>query len=490
MSEASTLADQGLVRPGEGAYRYHTAYIGGRWIPVHGEDRLVFDAATEEPFGSTRAATIDDVDAAVRIAHAAFDTWRATSVAERVRYLRAIHEQLSARSAELASVIAGEVGTAARMSLAIQAESAIGLLAVTADLLEKEPFEEVAGNSTVVWEPVGVVAAITPWNYPLFQTMGKVAAAIAAGCTVVHKPSELAPISTYILAEAMEAAGLPAGVYNLTPGAGRVVGEALATHPLVRMVSFTGSTGAGRRVYALGAPTLKRVALELGGKSASVILDDPGLDLERAVKSTVNRAFLNSGQTCDAWTRLLVPASRLAEVDALAAASAERLTVGDPFDEGTRLGPLITAAQRDSVRGYIDGATSAGARVVAGGVAPPDGLARGHYVRATVIDGVTPDMTIAQEEVFGPVLVVMAYDSEQQAADWSNATEYGLSGAVWGDEEHALAFAKRMDTGQVVINGGRFNPLAPFGGMKQSGLGRELGAYGIREFLEPKAYQL
>lgn len=480
-----------LTRPEPGSYRYEQIFVGGRWVPAHGEeDRAVCDAATEEKVGSFRAASLEDVNEAVRAARTAFPAWRLTPVPVRAAHLRALHAQLDRRVGELASVIASEVGTAARMSLAIQAQSAINLLSVMADLLEAESFEEQAGNSTVLWEPVGVVAAITPWNYPLFQTMGKVAGALAAGCTVVHKPSEMAPLSAFILAEAIEAAGLPAGVYNLTPGRGRVVGEALATHPDVAMTSFTGSTAAGRRVYELGARTIKRVALELGGKSASVILDDPAVDLARAVRSTVNRAFLNSGQTCDAWTRLLVPRHRLSEVNELAVESAARLAVGDPFDEATRLGPVISAQQRESVAGYIDGALAEGAALVAGGSAVPEGFDRGHYVRATVLSDVTPKMQIAREEVFGPVLVVMAYDGEDQAAEWSNATEYGLSGAVWaGDDSRAMAFGRRMETGQVVLNGGRFNPLAPFGGFKQSGVGRELGAYGIREFLEPKAYQ-
>ncbi|MES2171088.1 MAG: aldehyde dehydrogenase family protein [Actinomycetota bacterium] len=480
-----------FTRPQPGSYRYDRFFAGGKWLQAQGDEtNAVFDAATEEEIGSTRSASLEDIDVAVAAASEAFESWRLTPAPERAAHLRRLRDVLHGRSAELASVIASEVGTAARMSLIIQVDSAIDLLGVTADLLESERFEEEAGNSTVIWEPVGVVAAITPWNYPLFQTMGKVAGALAAGCTVVHKPSEMAPLSTFILAESIEAAGLPAGVYNLVPGRGRVVGEALATHPKVAMTSFTGSTAAGRRVYELGARTIKRVALELGGKSASVILDDEGLDLERAVKSTVNRAFLNSGQTCDAWTRLLVPKRLLGDVNDLAVDSAARLVVGDPFAEGTRLGPVISENQRTSVRGYIDGALAAGADLVTGGSDAPEGYERGHFVKATVLSGVTPDMRVAQEEVFGPVLVVMAYEGEDQAAAWSNATEYGLSGAVWaGDDVHAMAFARRMETGQVVLNGGRFNPLAPFGGFKQSGVGRELGAYGIREFLEPKAYQ-
>jgi acyl-CoA reductase-like NAD-dependent aldehyde dehydrogenase len=489
MSSSPTLEEQGLIRPQPASYSFDTFFAGGRWLPAHGDEVLpVHDAATELELGGARSASADDVALAVAAARAAFPGWRLTPATERARYLRGVRDALNARASELASVIAAEVGTAARMSLAIQAKSAINLLDVIADQVEAEPFSEEAGNSTVEWEPVGVVAAITPWNYPLFQTMGKVASAMAAGSTVVHKPSELAPISAFILAESIQAAGLPAGVYNLVPGRGPTVGEALASDPAIAMVSFTGSTNTGRRVYELGARGIKRVALELGGKSASVILDDA--DVEKAVRSTANRAFINSGQTCDAWTRLLVPRAMLGQVAELAIASAERLVVGDPFDEATRLGPLISSGQLKKVRDYIDGAVAEGANVIVGGSAPVEGLERGHYARVTVLSGVTPRMRVAQEEIFGPVLVVLAYDSEEQAVGWANDTQYGLSGAVWSaDRDRALAFARRMEAGQVVINGGRFNPLAPFGGMKQSGVGRELGAYGIREFLVSKAYQ-
>jgi aldehyde dehydrogenase (NAD+) len=399
-----------------------------------------------------------------------------------------LNEQLRSRAEELATVIAAEVGTALRMSRIIQVASAIDMIEITAMVLDDYSFAEEFANSVVVQEPVGVVAAITPWNYPLFQTIAKVAGALAAGCAVVHKPSELAPLSAVILAECVAAAGLPAGVYNLVTGTGPAVGEALAAHPGVRMVSFTGSTASGSRVYELASRAIKRVALELGGKSASVLLEDA--DVPSAVKATVGRAFLNSGQTCDAWTRLIVPRRLESEVLEVAETAAQRLPLGDPFDPATRLGPLISARQRERVAGYVAGSRSDGARVVVGGESRPGQFERGHYFRPTVLAGVTPLMRVAQEEVFGPVLAVMTYDSAEEALAIANGTEYGLSGAVWsGDADRALEFGLRMEAGQVVINGGRFNPLAPFGGMKRSGIGREMGRYGLEEFLEPKALQ-
>jgi aldehyde dehydrogenase (NAD+) len=305
----------------------------------------------------------------------------------------------------------------------------------------------------------------------------------------VHKPSELAPLSAFILAEAVEAAGLPDGVYNLVTGDPVDLGEALVTDPRIDMVSFTGSTRTGTRVYQLAAGTIKRVTLEMGGKSASVLLDDA--DLTLSVKATVNRAFLNSGQTCDAWTRMLVPAARLGEVIELIGGPLRRLVVGDPFDPATRLGPLVSARQAERVRGYIAAALAAGAVAAYGGAQEPAGFTGGNYVQPTVLSGVTSDMPVAREEIFGPVLVVMTYDTEDEAAALANGTDYGLSGAVWSaDTDRALAFARRMRTGQVVINGGPYNPAAPFGGVKRSGIGRELGRYGVAGYLEPVAYQL
>ncbi len=338
-------------------------------------------------------------------------------------------------------------------------------------------------------EPVGVVGAITPWNYPLHQLCAKVAPALAAGCSIVAKPSEVTPLSAFVLAEVIDELGLPAGVFNLVTGFGPVVGEAIAAHDGVDMVSFTGSTRAGKLVSEAAAGNVKRVSLELGGKSANVILDDA--DLQRAVSHGVANCLLNSGQTCSAHTRMLVPRERLEEAEQVAAATAEKMAPGDPFDPSSRIGPLVSDAQRTRVREYIEVGEQEGARIVAGGADAPDGLDTGYFVKPTVFSDVKPDMRIAQEEIFGPVLSILPYDDEDEAAEIANGTIYGLDGGVWSaDPDRAVAFAKRMRTGQVQINGATFNPLAPFGGYKQSGHGRELGRFGLEEFLETKSIQL
>ena len=357
-------------------------------------------------------------------------------------------------------------------------------------LMEEVAWEEEIGNSRVLREPVGVLGAITPWNYPLNQIAAKVAPALAAGCTVVLKPSEVVPLNAFILAEVIEAAGLPAGVFNLVTGTGPVVGEAIAGHPGVDMVSFTGSTRAGRRVSELASATVKPVAIELGGKSPNVILDDA--DLAKAVPDGVAKCYLNSGQTCSALTRMLVPRAKLAEAEEIAAkTAAEAFTPGDPFEESTRLGPLVSDVQRERVRGYIEKGEAEGAKLVTGGAAPPEGLERGYFVRPTVFSEVTPEMTIAQEEIFGPVLSIQPYEDEEDAVRIANDTVYGLAGGVWSaDQERAIAVARRIRTGQIEINGGAFNPLAPFGGYKQSGHGRENGRYAIEELLQVKSLQL
>jgi aldehyde dehydrogenase (NAD+) len=347
---------------------------------------------------------------------------------------------------------------------------------------------ERTGNSLIVREPAGVAGLITPWNYPLHQVVAKVAAALAAGCTVVLKPSEVAPLAAYELAAIFHQAGLPPGVFNLVSGTGPITGEALAGHQGVDVVSFTGSGRAGRRVAELAAQTIKRVTLELGGKSANVIL--PDADLATAVKVGVAKAFINSGQSCNAFTRMLVPAARYDEAVAAAVQVAERYTVGNPFAAETRLGPLVSAAQLDRVRGFIGQGLAEGATLATGGAEPPDGLDKGYYVRPTVFAGVDPGMTIAQEEIFGPVLSVMAYGTEDEAVEIANGTKYGLAAGVWSaDADHATGVGRRLRAGQVEINGGQFNPVAPFGGFGQSGYGRELGVHGLEEFLEIKSLQ-
>ena len=372
----------------------------------------------------------------------------------------------------------------------IQAGLPIANFANFAKLLKEFVFEKRVGNSLVVREPVGVVAAITPWNYPLHQIALKVAPALAAGCTVVLKPSEVAPFNAFILAEAIEAAGLPQGVFNLVTGFGANAGEALVKHRDVDMISFTGSTRAGKRISELAAQAVKRVALELGGKSASVILDDA--DLATAVKGTVNGCYLNSGQTCTALTRMLVPDSLYQEAARIAAEVAKSFTVGDPLAETTRLGPLSSQAQLERVRGYIRKGLQEGAELLAGGAEPPEGVPPGgYYVKPTVFGRVSNDMTIAREEIFGPVLSIIPYQDEEDAVRIANDTVYGLAGAVWSrDDARAQRVARRIRAGQVDVNGGAFNMNAPFGGFKQSGHGREAGVYGLEEFLEYKSLQL
>jgi aldehyde dehydrogenase (NAD+) len=467
-------------------------FIDGAWVAPADADAGTVDvisSATEEVVATVPRGGAEDVDRAVAAAKRAFATWSTTSVAERAKYLSAIAEGLQARSDEIAELVSHEVGMPKTLSVLIQAGLPTMTFASTAQIAEAFEWEETVGNSLVVREPVGVVGAITPWNYPLHQTAAKVAPALAAGCTVVLKPAEVAPLSAFVLAEIVADAGLPPGVFNLVSGPGRVVGEAISSHPDVDMVSFTGSTSAGSRVMQVAAQSIKKVAMELGGKSANVILDDA--DLEKAVTDGVGKCFLNSGQTCSALTRMVVPRSRLAEVEDIAVKAAESFTVGDPFDKATRLGPLASAAQRDTVRGYIQKGLDEGAKLITGGLEAPEGIEKGFYVRPTIFSEVANSMTIAQEEIFGPVLVIIPYDTEDEAVAIANDSIYGLSGGVWsGDAERAKAVARRIRTGQVEINGGAFNPLAPFGGYKQSGVGRELGTFGLEDFLEVKAMQL
>jgi aldehyde dehydrogenase (NAD+) len=465
-------------------------YIDGAWVPSTGKGTIdVVNSTTEEVMGHIPAGTAEDVDKAVKAARKAFESWSSTSVEERAKYLTRITEGLQARMDEIATLVSQEVGMPKSLSLLVQAGLPLMDFQNTASLVSEVQFEEQVGNSLIVREPVGVVGAITPWNYPLHQVAAKVAPALAAGCTIVLKPSEVAPLNAFVLAEIIDDVGLPAGVFNLVTGTGDVVGEAMSAHPDIDMISFTGSTRAGKRISEVAAATVKRVTLELGGKSPNVILDDA--DLEQAVADGVAKAFLNSGQTCSALTRMIVPRSKLAEVEAIAKATAEAFTPGDPFGESTRLGPLVSEAQRERVRGYIKKGEKEGARLVTGGAEAPEGLEQGYFVRPTVFSDVTTDMTIAQEEIFGPVLSILPYDDDEEAVRIANDTIYGLAGGVWsGDAERAKAVARRIRTGQVEVNGGSFNPMAPFGGYKQSGKGRELGKFGIEEYLETKSLQL
>ena len=469
-------------------------YIDGAWVPSTGSGAIdVFDSTNGEVIAQIPEGTADDVDAAATAAHAAFESWSQTSPEERAKYCTRIAEGLGARVDEIATVITREAGMPKWLSSLVQAGLPINSFNTAAQLAESYEYESQVGNSLVVREPVGVVGAITPWNYPLHQIAAKVAYAIAAGCTVVLKPSEVAPVDAFILAEVVHDAGLPAGVFNLVSGTGPVVGEAIAGHPKVDMVSFTGSTRAGKRVAEVAAQSLKRVALELGGKSANVLLDD--LDdegFEKAVRDGIGKAYLNSGQTCTALTRMLVPTGRLPEAERIAADEVEtKFQPKDPFAEGAMLGPLSSQAQVERVTGYIQKGIDEGAKLVTGGPERPEGLDEGYYVRPTVFSDVRNDMTIAQEEIFGPVLSIIAYDDEDDAARIANDSAYGLSGGVWSaDVDRAKAFARRVRTGQIEVNGGAFNPSAPFGGYKNSGYGREYGVHGFEEFLEVKSMQL
>lgn len=456
-------------------------YIGGRWTPASGGDTIaVVNPADERVIAHVPAGTAEDVDAAVRAARAALPGWAATPPAGRAALIAALRDRLAARKDEIAATVTAELGAPEQFAQQVHVGLPIAVAGSYAELAGSYAFEERIGNSTVFHEPVGVVGAITPWNYPLHQIVAKVAPALAAGCTVVLKPAEDTPLTARLFAEAVHEAGLPAGVFNLVTGLGPVTGRALAAHEGIDLVSFTGSTAVGREIGATAGGAVKRVALELGGKSANVIL--PSADLAKAVAVGIANVMNNSGQTCSAWTRMLVHTDRYEEAVELAKAAVAKYPAGD------RVGPLVSARQRERVRGYIAKGVEEGARLVAGGPEAP--LERGYYVAPTVFADVTHEMTIAQEEIFGPVVSLIRYEDEDDALRIANGTVYGLAGAVWaGDEAEAVAFARRMDTGQVDINGGRFNPLAPFGGYKQSGVGRELGPHGLGEYLQTKSLQ-
>lgn len=462
-------------------------YINGQWVTPSGAGTIdVINSTTEEVMWSVPEGCPDDVNAAVAAAKAAFGKWSTTTAEERARYLQLISDRLSMRKDEIAAVIAAEVGMPLPLATAVQAGMPAAVMGSYAKMLGEFKFEEQIGNAVIAKEPVGVVGCITPWNFPLHQVVCKVAPALAAGCAIVLKPSEVAPLTAFILAEICDDVGLPAGVFNLVTGYGQVVGEELASHHGVDMISFTGSTRAGKRVSELAANTIKRVSLELGGKSANIILDDA--DFEKAVKSGVGNCYFNSGQTCSALTRMLAPRSRYDEAVEIAKKAAEGFTVGDPREGKAKLGPLVSATQRERVVNYIKKGIEEGAKLVTGGPEMPEGVTKGYFVRPTVFADVDNKMTIAQEEIFGPVLSIIPYDDEDDAVRIANDTIYGLAGGVWsGDPERAKRVARRLRAGQIEINGGKFNPMAPFGGYKQSGNGRELGKYGLEEYLEVKA---
>ncbi|RZL83607.1 MAG: aldehyde dehydrogenase family protein [Rhodococcus sp. (in: high G+C Gram-positive bacteria)] len=463
-------------------------YIDGSWVDSQGTGRIdVVNPATEDVIAVVAEGTADDVDRAAQAARAAFPAWSALSGKERGEYLQKAAALIQERLDDFTALVSRDMGMPLGFAKPIQIGMPLANLAAFAELAATYDFDaHEVGNSLIVREPIGVVGAITPWNFPLHQVVLKVGGALAAGCTVVLKPTEVAPLATYALADIFDEIGVPAGVFNLVSGYGPVVGEAIAGHPEVDMVSFTGSTRAGKRVAVVAAETVKKVALELGGKSANVILDDA--DLAKAVIDGVAKCFLNSGQTCSALTRMLVPSDKVDEAAAIAAQVAQNYSVGDPTAATSVLGPLVNSNQLKRVRGYIEQGIAEGARPVLDG--RETGQDSGYFVGPTVFSGVTEDMTIAKEEIFGPVLSIIGYRDEDDAVRIANATEYGLAAGVWsGDQDRADRVARRLRAGQVEVNGGAFNTNAPFGGYKQSGIGREAGVLGFEEFLEIKSIQ-
>lgn len=465
-------------------------YTDGRWVPSEAAARIdVVSPATEQVIAVVAEGSAADVDRAVAAARAALPGWSATSAKERAAYLQRVGELLAERLDDFAELASRDVGAPPEASKLVQLGLPIFNFGHYADLARGYAFDgEQVGNSIIVKEPIGVVACITPWNFPAHQVALKVAAAFAAGCTVVVKPSEVAPLLVYAMAGLFDEVGLPSGVFNLISGYGPVVGEALVAHPDVDMVSFTGSTRAGKRIAEVAAGTVKRVALELGGKSANVVLDDADMDAAIA-DGLANSIGLNCGQACTALTRVLVPAERLAEAEQVATRIVDTYTIGAWDEEGTVLGPLVSKVQQERVLDYIQKGIDEGARVLTGGI--NSGRDTGYFVTPTVFSSVDNEMTIAREEIFGPVVAILPYADEAEAVRIANDTVYGLAAAVWsGDRERALRVARQLKAGQVQVNGGAFNPAAPFGGYKQSGLGREGGAAGLEEYLETKAIQV
>ncbi|MBX3491419.1 MAG: aldehyde dehydrogenase family protein [Parvibaculum sp.] len=465
---------------------YLKFYIDGQWVdPVEKKTLDVINPATEEPFARISMGTAKDVDKAVAAAKAAFPKFSTTTKQERIDLLQSIMAVYQKRYAEIAAAITEEMGAPQKLSQNAQAAMGIAHLNTNLEILKKYEFEEDKGPTRILREPVGVCAFITPWNWPINQIACKVAPALAVGCTMVLKPSEVAPINAYIFAEVLHEAGVPKGVFNLVNGDGVGVGSPLSAHPDVDMVSFTGSTRAGILVSKAAADTVKRVALELGGKSANIVLDDA--DFKKAVTGSVFGMMSNSGQSCNAPSRMLVPAARQDEVIQIAKAAAEQVKAGDPNAEGTTIGPVVSEVQFNKIQGLIQKGIEEGATLVTGGPGRPEGVNKGYYVRPTVFANVTNDMTIAREEIFGPVMAILPYKDEEDAVRIANDTVYGLSGYVQGEPEHARKVAARLRTGNVHLNLAGPDLNAPFGGYKQSGNGREWGEFGFEEFLEVKA---
>jgi aldehyde dehydrogenase (NAD+) len=462
-------------------------YIDGAWVdPIEPKEFNVVNPATETVAGVISMGGPKDVDRAVAAARKAFDSYAATTPAERLALLERVLAAYKAHYDDIALAISAEMGAPISLARGSQTRIGVGHISAMIEVLKKFKFEEIRGNTRLVQEPVGVCALITPWNWPMNQVAAKVVPALAAGCTMVLKPSEFSPFSAILWAKVMHEAGVPAGVFNLVNGDGAHVGAPLSSHPQIDMVSFTGSTRAGTEVARSAAASVKRVHQELGGKSPNVLLDDA--DFPRAVKQSVLHVFQNSGQSCNAPTRMLVPASRLAEVEAIAKGVAESVVVGDPTSEKTLVGPVVSKLQFDRVEGFIEKGIAEGARLVIGGMGRPEGLDKGYYVKPTIFSGVRNDMTIAREEIFGPVLCILPYETEDNAVAIANDTPYGLAAYVWsGDNARARRVGSRIRAGQVALNGAFGDMQTPFGGFKMSGNGREYGEFGLRDFLEVKA---
>jgi len=462
-------------------------YIDGKWVdPTRAHDFTIINPANEEPIATISLGSAADVDRAVAAAKRAFESYSETSREERLGLLRRIIEIYQSKMGEMAKVISLEMGAPSSLSRKAQAPAGLAHLMEIVKVLADFKFEELKGSTLMRNEPIGVCGLITPWNWPMNQIVAKVAPALAAGCTMVLKPSEMAPLSAYLFAQILDEAGVSPGVFNLVNGDGPTVGAAISSHPDVAMVSFTGSTRAGIAVAVAAAPTVKRVTQELGGKSANILLDDA--DFENAVKQGVQECFRNTGQSCNAPTRMLVPRSKMAEAVGAAKQAAAATQVGDPFTEGTQIGPLASKSQFDKVQRLIHKGIEEGAKLVAGGPGRPDGFTRGYFVKPTVFADVRNDMTIAREEIFGPVLCIIPYENDEDAVRMANDTPYGLSGFVTsGNKERAVQVAKRLRSGNVHMNGARVDFAGCFGGYKQSGNGREWGQAGLEEFLELKA---